>query len=385
MRRLFSPEPGSGIPALLRAGVLAGGGSATYSGSVVTFTAKRARAVKSLTAAIEPVQSGSGDPSPENVRPISGWDAVNVTRTGKNLLPYASGDTATENGITWVKNSDGSLTFSGTCTQSKAMSFVEFKLPAGSYFYSNVGSTFAYTGGNNRPYTYIRDLDHAKTLAEIGFSQTSTGAPFTLAEETNIRFYAVFITDNVVSGILYPMIRLASVTDSAYAPYTGQSYTISLGRTVYGGSLDVTNGVLTVDRAMFVASVNDVITAEIERYGGVCFTIYNASCIYRPYYYGRSNINAVRGYSDPLQGTGFCFVIGNKPIFKLMYDETGLTPQSTREEIQTAYRAFVAENNPVCVYALATPQTYQLTPTDVTTLLGDNCVWADTGDIVVIV
>ena len=33
------------------------------------------------------------------------------------------------------------------------------------------------------------------------------------------------------------------------------------------------------------------------------------------------------------------------------------------------------------VYELATPQTYQLTPTEVTTLLGDNTIWADTGDV----
>ena len=32
----------------------------------------------SLTAAIEPVQSGSGDPSPSNVRPITGWTEANI-------------------------------------------------------------------------------------------------------------------------------------------------------------------------------------------------------------------------------------------------------------------------------------------------------------------
>ena len=35
------------------------------------------------------------------------------------------------------------------------------------------------------------------------------------------------------------------------------------------------------------------------------------------------------------------------------------------------------------VYPLATPVTYQLTPQEITTLLGDNCVWADTGDVAV--
>lgn len=40
--------------------------------------------LKSLKVAIEPVQSGSGDPSPDNVRPITGWDAVKVYHSGEN-------------------------------------------------------------------------------------------------------------------------------------------------------------------------------------------------------------------------------------------------------------------------------------------------------------
>lgn len=35
---------------------------------------------------IEPVQEGSGDPSPDNIRPITGRDAVSMTRCGKNLF-----------------------------------------------------------------------------------------------------------------------------------------------------------------------------------------------------------------------------------------------------------------------------------------------------------
>ena len=35
--------------------------------------------MKSLEVAIEPVQSGSEEPSPSNIRPISGWSAVDVT------------------------------------------------------------------------------------------------------------------------------------------------------------------------------------------------------------------------------------------------------------------------------------------------------------------
>lgn len=53
--------------------------------------------LKSLTASIVPVQSGSGDPSPTNVRPISGWteevvtvtdDLQNPTVTHTTTIPF---------------------------------------------------------------------------------------------------------------------------------------------------------------------------------------------------------------------------------------------------------------------------------------------------------
>lgn len=55
-------------------------------GAVVSFADGADLPLKSLNVDIEPVQSGAGDSSPDNVRPISGWNAVKVTRDGKNLL-----------------------------------------------------------------------------------------------------------------------------------------------------------------------------------------------------------------------------------------------------------------------------------------------------------
>ena len=52
----------------------------------VAFSATLAAPLKSLECAFSPVQAGSGDPSPENVRPISGWTNCNVVRCGKNLF-----------------------------------------------------------------------------------------------------------------------------------------------------------------------------------------------------------------------------------------------------------------------------------------------------------
>lgn len=46
---------------------------------IATFTDGTDNFLKSLEVAIEPVQSGSGEPSPTNIRPISGWNECKVT------------------------------------------------------------------------------------------------------------------------------------------------------------------------------------------------------------------------------------------------------------------------------------------------------------------
>ena len=59
----------------------------TTSGSIASFdNGADDLPMKSAVVNIEPIQEGSGDPSPENVRPISGRTGLSVTRTGKNLL-----------------------------------------------------------------------------------------------------------------------------------------------------------------------------------------------------------------------------------------------------------------------------------------------------------
>lgn len=54
--------------------------------AIVSIHDAEAIPVKSLVAQITPVQSGTGDPAPDNIRPISGWTGANITRTGKNLV-----------------------------------------------------------------------------------------------------------------------------------------------------------------------------------------------------------------------------------------------------------------------------------------------------------
>ena len=75
-----------------------------------------------------------------------------------------------------------------------------------------------------------------------------------------------------------------------------------------------------------------------------------------------------------INGPGIALASNQTYGISVMYPNTTLTTAS-------AINAFLAEHPIDVVYELATPQTYQLTPTEVTTLLGDNTIWASTGDV----
>lgn len=61
-------------------------------GNPVTFDAYLGlETVKSLTLTMNPIQSGTGDPSPTNIRPISGRNSVDVVVTGENYATVELG------------------------------------------------------------------------------------------------------------------------------------------------------------------------------------------------------------------------------------------------------------------------------------------------------
>jgi len=76
-------------------------------GAVATVTDGTALLMPSLKIGIEPQQEGSGDPSPENIRPISGWTAANIV---------VSPTTSAEDGTTYTiefRDGDNPLTVYG--------------------------------------------------------------------------------------------------------------------------------------------------------------------------------------------------------------------------------------------------------------------------------
>ena len=85
------------------------------SGEIVSFETDSENVFSKLQVELEPIQEGSGTPSPSNVRPIRGHSEVDVNVVGKNLF-QTTAESKTENGLTWTVNQDGTITVTGTPT-----------------------------------------------------------------------------------------------------------------------------------------------------------------------------------------------------------------------------------------------------------------------------
>ena len=73
------------------------GSTTTYTGSSVQFDGITGASITSLSTTITPTQSGSGDPSPTNVRPITGLTGLSVY-----VSPTQDPDDATLYNVDWI-------------------------------------------------------------------------------------------------------------------------------------------------------------------------------------------------------------------------------------------------------------------------------------------
>ena len=72
--------------------------------------------LEKLAIEFSPKQAGNGTPSPENVRPISGYDSLAVNVRGKNLLNDVQFQDSENMGITFTKIAPGIVHVEGTAS-----------------------------------------------------------------------------------------------------------------------------------------------------------------------------------------------------------------------------------------------------------------------------
>ena len=178
--------------------------------------------------------------------------------------------------------------------------------------------------------------------------------------------------DIEISDITSVMVNIGA-TAQTYTPYNGNTYTIALGDTYYGGELDVVNGVLTV--TWIEKNIGDlnwtnnttyehVFNAEISPYG----IPYNA------------------GY--PLNATWKCETYEPYKSTTLAEADLGIAQSDNGQRFyikdinySDASSFKQAMGNVKIIYELATPIIINLTPIAVKSLEGINNIFADSGQI----
>lgn len=315
----------------------------TASGSIASFTDGADNIpVKSLIAYIEPTQAGSGDPSPSNIRTISGKTSCKIKRTNKNLL---SSSVTTNNNSQYksfgstlaTNNPDGSLT-----------------LPAGTYTIS-VSLT-------------MELISVRKDASTVIASQTSTDRlTFVLTEQSAIKI-TLSRAGDIWSTLNYQL-ELGS-TATIYTPSQALDETIDFNQTVYGGTLNVDTGILKINKRILELTGSEnwqENTANTNLY------YFNIGVTYKADGY----IIGDRFKKNTAPAANF--VSGD---FKLSYLNLNIKYDGTTTV--TAWKNWLSINKPKFCIELNNPQTVQLTAKEIKTLLGYNNIFADTGDVDVV-
>lgn len=182
-----------------------------------------------------------------------------------------------------------------------------------------------------------------------------------------------------ISGWTEANITVSPTTDVE----DGTTYTIQFKDgdnplTVYGGTLDVTSGELVVDRA-FLTNDYLVNTADYESAGRNCYVLIGVTLKASGATVVDSKLIASAlktGSQDELYTNR---VIGIAHWWNTRIAFSTGDPNVTSK---SAFKEWLAINGSDVCYELAEPITYQLTPTQVRTLVGNNNIWADTGNII---
>ena len=282
-----------------------------------------------------------GNGTPDSPIPINGYTEANITRCGVNLWDE-----------TWEK---GAYNSSGGKSENndyiRCVNPIIVKPNTNYYFKSTAGRICFY--------------DETNTF--ISRSEPFYNAVFTTP--SNCYYITFFSTQsgdyaNDVS-INYPS------SDTTYHAYNGTTHVISFGQTVYGGSLDVTRGKLTVTHSYHTtASVSEIqrITDSIYCVKKSAFPdgLFDAS--------GLTNLlcDKLKVEYNLTTHSNTCYI-----------DANGLTMRPTNDYSDET--AFYTAYGPISfTYPLATPIEIDLTPVQISALVGENNVFGDTnGDTTV--
>lgn len=323
------------------------------------FTDGSATQALDMLIDIVPVQAGSGDPSPTNVRAISGYSSVTGTATGKNLLDP-----------TLIKQG-GIVSDSGVMYDSDTRCYCDYKKVTASTDYvasvendKNILAVHFYSSDNS---SYWIRRDSFSNLSEVSFT--------TPENCSYIRLVYGYKTDAAIipANITQAQIELGEEA-TTYEAYQANTATLSLGRTIYGGSADFTTGAETETLVAEDIGTSANITWEdapaLHAQGVFPFTISGAD-------YASQSWMAEK--YKTVYGTNWEVENGQIKVTVTAGGSTGCrlcdTTYTSLEALKTAL------TGSKLIHPITTPNTYTTTTAQLQLLEGENNVSANSGDI----
>lgn len=312
-----------------------------------------------VTASWEPVQDGSGEPSPENVRPIKGRDSVTVERCGENLLNIAPFTKLTTQGVTYEYVANGGIHISGTAlANAVSPAFSIWYLPPGKYYGLDLGKGIG------------SSIVVRRNGKNVWLSAKGT---FVILAGDAIVFWCLSVNSGTtIDETLYPYIVPGTTAPTAYAPYTGQTSTLTLPRTIYGGTVDAVTGVgKEVWKSITLDGVSEKFVNEYDDY-------WNLLPMNTP---GISNQNI-----DYIVSSHFYHAFGGN-ITGFLFTTSSMMKRyfATPDELNAYIAAQYAAGTPVQIaYKLVTPEPFTATGAlPIPALPGVNTIMTDADSVTV--
>ena len=311
----------------------------TETGEIVTFETVAESPITSASVSLSPIQSGSGDPSPDNIRPISGHTGAELNVAKHNIWDeeWTNGSINVDTGVAAAGNNVISNDYIGVT-------------PNTAYYATQRIRVFFYDA--NKAFLSFVDIDHTS---------------FTTPSECRYILFTAFLaygtTYNNDISINYP------ATDTEYHAYEGDTYSVTFPETIYGGNHDFVSGKATATMAKYTITGENVVSYSKE---GNLWRIYITGINYG------SNNNYKNGLCDRYtMQTSYIGVRDNNNSIGFNSDDS--TQILIRDDTFTTtnIRDLLNANPLEVVYPLATPLEYTLSPQQLTTLQGQNVVWGN--------
>lgn len=339
--------------------------------TLVHFKTDLASPLKECKINFNPVQQGSDEPSITNIKTIHGWNAIDVTRCGKNLLQVIN-DSGERSGvdITINRNSNGEMTsiyLNGSTTRDNWFWNMNYVADT----HKTLMGTFTLSTGYPKTALILSRVDSGSIRTDIAvdscqeYTKTYTYSdtldnPNDISSWYRLEMWPRNTATKTIDADVYPMIRVPG-DDSTFEPYNGQTTTIQLPDTFYKGYIDLISGELVQTHMYYERAIADMNNAE--KWPGWRST----------------------GLAEYTQTSGEDIIIGEKTNISSAFclnamSSTGhlyFLPEQINSLTQSELKANYGDIVVQFIVPLGTPIHHFLNPITIKTLKGINNIWSN--------